>query len=376
METLISNARIVTSTDIVEGSLFVTDGQIVSVEANGSGLDFAGDYLIPGLVDIHTDNLEKHFYPRPGVDWDPQSAAIIHDGQCVSVGVTTAFDSLSIGSWSSNEARQLENMLQLVDGLVRADHAGHLRGNHFIHWRCETSSPVLEDLMDKLVPTRLTHLLSVMDHTPGQRQYPDIEKHKARWKTHLGLTDEEVEARVANAKEQQARYAPANRKIVERFAKAGAFALASHDDQLPEHIDDAVAINATIAEFPTTLEAARLAKANGMTVVMGAPNLMRGGSYSGNASAAEVAEQGLLDAFASDYVPRSMIEAAFKLTEAPFNWPLPKAIATVTSNPADCVGLSDRGRIAPGQKADFLRISLEGGRPLVRGVWVDGERVG
>lgn len=376
MEMLISHAKIVTPTEVFEGALGVSDGHVASLDSQAGGVDFAGDYLIPGLVDIHTDNLEKHFYPRPGVDWDPRSAAIIHDGQCVSVGVTTAFDSLSIGSWSDNEARHLENMLRLVEGLVAASNAGHLRGTHLIHWRCETSSPVLEDLMEKLVPNPLTHLLSVMDHTPGQRQYPDIEKHKARWKEHLGLTEEEVEARVENAMAKQARYAPANRKVVARFAQSGGLALASHDDQMPEHIDDALAINATIAEFPTTLEAARLAKQNDMTVVMGAPNLMRGGSYSGNASAADVAEEGLLDAFASDYVPRSMIEAAFALTQAPYNWSLPDAIRTVTHAPAACVGLADRGAIEIGKRADFIRVRIEDGRPLVRGVWVGGERVG
>ena len=376
METRISNARIVTPNEVVESSIAVSDGVFQAFEPNGSGVDFDGDYLIPGLIDIHTDNLEKHFYPRPGVDWDAQSAAIIHDGQCVSVGITTVFDSLSIGSWSDNEARHLENMLKLVAGLETADQEKQLRGNHLLHWRCETSSPVLEDLMGKLVPHRLTHLLSVMDHTPGQRQYPDIEKHKARWKEHLGLTDEEVDARVANAQEKQAKYTPMNRSVVDKVAKERNLALASHDDQLPEHIQDALAIDATIAEFPTTIEAARLAKENKMTVVMGAPNLMRGGSYSGNASAAEVAQEGLLDAFASDYVPRSMIEAAFKLTQAPFNWSLPKAVATVTANPADSVGLSDRGRVENGKRADFVRVKVKDGRPLVRGVWVAGERVG
>lgn len=376
METRISNARIVTPNEVVESSLAVSEGCIQAFEPNGSGIDFDGDYLIPGLIDIHTDNLEKHFYPRPGVDWDAQSAAIIHDGQCVSVGITTVFDSLSIGSWSDNEARHLDNMLKLVEGLETADQEQQLRGHHLLHWRCETSSPVLEDLMDKLVPHRLTHLLSVMDHTPGQRQYPDIEKHKERWKAHLGLTDEEAEARVANAQEKQAKYTPMNRNVVDKVAKKRNLALASHDDQLPEHIHDALAIDATIAEFPTTIEAARLAKEHNMTVVMGAPNLMRGGSYSGNASAAEVADAGLLDAFASDYVPRSMIEAAFRLTQPAFDWSLPKAIATVTANPADSVGLSDRGRIEEGKRADFIRVRVKDGRPLIRGVWVAGERVG
>ncbi|MEL6693503.1 MAG: alpha-D-ribose 1-methylphosphonate 5-triphosphate diphosphatase [Pseudomonadota bacterium] len=376
MDTRITNAKIVTAADVVDGSLAVVDGKIEAFEPNGSGVDFDGDYLIPGLVDIHTDNLEKHFYPRPGVDWDAQSAAIIHDGQCVSVGITTVFDSLSVGSWSDNEARHLENMLKLVEGLEVADQKKQLKGSHLLHWRCETSSPVLEDLMSKLVPHRMTHLLSVMDHTPGQRQYPDIEKHKARWKAHLGLTDDEVEARVANAQEKQAKYTPMNREAVDRIAKERDLKLASHDDQLPEHIEQAVEIDATIAEFPTTLEAARLAKEHDMTVVMGAPNLMRGGSYSGNASAADIANEGLLDAFASDYVPRSMIEAAFRLTLEPFNWSLPAAIATVTSNPAVSVGLTDRGEIQEGLRADFVRVQVKEGRPLIKGVWVEGERVG
>lgn len=375
MAVSIANADIVTPHAVIRGGLAVENGMISEIGAEHGGEDFNGDLLIPGLIDIHTDNLEKHFFPRPGVDWNTQSAAIIHDGMCASVGVTTVFDSLSVGSWSSNEARHLENMIKLVDGLEQATQAGMLKSQHFIHWRCETSSPVLADLLDQLIDKELTRLLSVMDHTPGQRQYPDIEKHKARWREHLGLSASEIEERIESALANQAKFSPANRETVSKVAKARDLSLASHDDQLPSHVEEAKAIDAHISEFPTTLEAASLAKEYGMTVVMGAPNLMRGGSYSGNVSASDLAHEGLLDAFASDYVPRSMIEAAFALTKEPFGWSTPEAVATVTKAPAESVGLTDRGAIEDGKRADFIRVHMKDGRPLIRGVWVKGERV-
>ncbi|MEL7546243.1 MAG: alpha-D-ribose 1-methylphosphonate 5-triphosphate diphosphatase [Pseudomonadota bacterium] len=375
MAVSIVNANIVTPEAVVPGGLAAEHGMIAEIGAEHGGEDFDGDLLIPGLVDIHTDNLEKHFFPRPGVDWNTLSAAIIHDGMCAAVGVTTVFDSLSVGSWSSNEARHLENMIQLVDGLEQATHAGLLKTQHFIHWRCETSSPVLTDLLDQLIDKELTRLLSVMDHTPGQRQYPDIEKHKARWREHLGLSEAEVEERIESALANQAKFAPLNREAVSKVAKERDLSLASHDDQLKSHVEQAKAIEAHISEFPTTLEAAGTAKDYGMTVVMGAPNLMRGRSYSGNVSASDLAHEGLLDAFASDYVPRSMIEAALALTKEPFGWSVPDAVATVTKAPAQSVGLDDRGALEVGKRADFIRVHVKDGRPLIRGVWVNGERV-
>ena len=222
----------------------------------------------------------------------------------------------------------------------------------------------------------MTRLISLMDHTPGQRQYPNLEEHKRRWKENLGLTDAEVEARYQDMRQNQAEHAPRNRSYAAAYARERNLPLASHDDGDIAHVDEALAHAAMICEFPTTLAAAKTAKDHGMTVVMGAPNLMRGGSYSGNVSAEEVAAEGLLDAFASDYVPRSMIEGAFALTRAPFNWDLPRAIATVTATPAECADLADRGRIENGKRADFLRVRLVDNRPKICGVWIAGERVG
>lgn len=377
MSVCLTGAKIVTADEVVEGSIICEGDSIVEVSATpvAAAEHVDGDYIIPGLIDIHTDNLERHFFPRPNVDWDPVSAAVIHDGNCLSVGVTTVFDSLSVGSWSGKEARHVDNLKRLVDGLGEARNQGQARAEHFIHWRCETTNPFLPELFEAVVDHPLTRLLSVMDHTPGQRQYPDLEKHLARWQAHAGLTEEEARRRYHELVENQKNHSEPNRKLIAEQAKARGLSLASHDDQYESHVEEAHSIGASISEFPTTLEAARAARERGMMVAMGGPNLMRGGSYSGNVSASELASEALLDLFASDYVPRSMIEAAFKLTEAPFGWSLPDAIATVSRNPAQSVGLDDRGSLKAGQRADFVRVRLIEGRPIVAGVWVQGQRV-
>ena len=377
MSACLTGARIVTKDHVIEGSLICEGGEIVEVssETVAAAEHIDGDFLIAGLIDIHTDNLERHFFPRPNVDWDPVSAAVIHDGNCLSVGVTSVFDSLSVGSWSGKEARHVDNLKRLVDGLGEAKAEGLARADHFIHWRCETTNPFLPELFEAVVGHPLTRLLSVMDHTPGQRQYPDLEKHLSRWQAHAGLTAEEAQKRYLEIVENQKNHSEPNRKMIADQAKARGLSLASHDDQLISHVDEAHGVGATISEFPTTLEAAQAARERGMMIAMGGPNLMRGGSYSGNVSAASLASEGLLDLFASDYVPRSMIEAAFKLTEEPFGWSLPDAMATVSTNPAKAVGLNDRGTLEAGKRADFVRVRLINGRPVVQGVWVGGQRV-
>ena len=377
MSACLTGARIVTKDHVIEGSLICEGGEIVGVssETVAAAEHIDGDFLVAGLIDIHTDNLERHFFPRPNVDWDPVSAAVIHDGNCLSVGVTSVFDSLSVGSWSGKEARHVDNLKRLVDGLGEAKAEGLARADHFIHWRCETTNPFLPELFEAVVGHPLTRLLSVMDHTPGQRQYPDLEKHLSRWQAHAGLTAEEAQKRYLEIVENQKNHSEPNRKMIADQAKARGLSLASHDDQLISHVDEAHGVGATISEFPTTLEAAQAARERGMMIAMGGPNLMRGGSYSGNVSAASLASEGLLDLFASDYVPRSMIEAAFKLTEEPFGWSLPDAMATVSTNPAKAVGLNDRGTLEAGKRADFVRVRLINGRPVVQGVWVGGQRV-
>ncbi len=375
MELAFRNARVVTGDDDFIGSVLVRDGVIVQVDRGpgATGEDFDGDVLMPGVVDLHTDSLEKHYFPRPNVDWSPISAAVTHDGCGLSVGVTTVLNSLTLGSFNASAARNTDNLKRLVDGLHEAQSQGMLRADHRIHWRCETTADDLRPRLELMADHPLTVLFSLMDHTPGQRQYRNLERHMANWQA-SGMSETAAQGRLAQVRERQARNAADNRRHVAQLAASRQIPLATHDDESPAHIDEACDLGATVAEFPVTAEAAQRARERGMVVVMGGPNLIRGGSYSGNVPAAQLAEADLLDAFASDYVPRSLVECAFTMTRPPFGWSLARAAALVTSSPARAVGLDDRGEIAPGQRADLLRVRLAGDLPLVRGVWTGGAR--
>ncbi len=375
MELAFRNARVVTGDEDFIGSVLVRDGVVVEVSRGPSavGEDFEGDVLMPGVVDLHTDSLEKHYFPRPNIDWNPVSAAVTHDGCCLSVGVTTILNSLTLGSFNPSAARNTDNLRRLVDGLHDAQDQGMLRADHKIHWRCETTADDLRARLDVMADHPMTAMFSLMDHTPGQRQYRNLEKHLANWQAG-GMTEATALERLAQVRDRQARNAEGNRAHVAQMAKSRNTPLASHDDESLAHVDEAADLGATVAEFPVTAEAARRARERGMVVVMGGPNLIRGGSYSGNVPAAELAQADLLDAFASDYVPRSLVECAFAMTREPFGWSLAEAVALVTAGPARAVGLDDRGEVAPGRRADLLRVRLAGDLPLVRGVWTQGRR--
>ncbi len=377
MSLVLSNARVVTPTADILGGVVIERGRIVDVLPGHAshGDDLEQDFLIPGIVDLHTDNLEKHFFPRPKIDWNPVSAAVVHDGLCISVGVTTVFDSLSVGSFGFAESRKQDNLGRLAEGLRAASDGGLLKGTHRLHWRCETTSEQLPAMLPPLFENALTGLLSLMDHTPGQRQYRNLDRFLTMWREE-GVGEVEIDRRLETMRSRQVEFGPGNKALVSELSRSAGVPLASHDDETAAHIDEAADLGATIAEFPVTDAAAAQARARGMAIIMGGPNLVRGGSYSGNVSVSDLAHAGYLDAIASDYVPRSLIECAFRLAQSPFDWSLPKAIATVTRTPALAVGYEDRGAIAPGLRADLVRVRVVEGLPVVRGVWVSGERVG
>lgn len=377
MTVTLSNARIVTPEGVVDGSLAMADGVITAIDsgATARGEDCEGDWLIPGIIDIHTDNLERHFYPRPNIDWDPVSAAIVHDGLCISVGVTTVYDSMSVGSFGDAAARTPDNLHRLTAGLHTAAVGGMLKADHKIHWRCEAPSDVLADWLPALAEQPLTGLFSLMDHTPGQRQYRNAGRFFTMWRNQ-GLSDADIEARMAERAERVARNDARNRRFVAGIAHGMGLPLASHDDETAAHIDDAASHGVTIAEFPVTAEAAEAARAHGMCVIMGGPNLIRGGSYSGNVPASELIESGMHIGFASDYVPRSLVECAFALANGRWGLPIERAVDTVTGAPARAMRLHDRGALLPGRRGDVVRVRQQHGQVMVRGVWVQGERVG
>jgi alpha-D-ribose 1-methylphosphonate 5-triphosphate diphosphatase len=219
-------------------------------------------------------------------------------------------------------------------------------------------------------------LLSLMDHTPGQRQFRDEEKLRAYYRGKKGgLTDTELDTLFAKRIRYQNEHGARNYDELVELAKTNNTPLASHDDTTLDHVEEAVRNNVAIAEFPTTIEAAEALHGAGIKVMMGAPNLVRGGSHSGNIATADLASAGMLDVLSSDYVPSSLLMAAIAMPEAVPGIDLPQAVRTVTKTPAEAVGFHDRGEVAAGKRADLIRVHVSHGVPAVRAVWRGGVRV-
>lgn len=375
-ETVFTNARIVLPENVITGTLVVRDGTIAAFDTgiSATGEDMGGDYILPGLIELHTDHLENHYSPRPGVRWHTTASVQAHDAQIATSGITTVFDCLRMGS-DEDGGFATGEMRILADAILEAQDAGRLRSEHFLHLRCEVSAPdVIEDFTMFEGDARVK-LASLMDHAPGQRQFQTMEQYTLYYKTKRGLNDEQFARFCANRIEQSERNSARHRAAISDYCNAHGVALASHDDATLDHVGEAIAQGVRVAEFPTTVEAARASHEAGMKVLMGAPNIVRGGSHSGNIAASDLAELGLLDVISSDYVPFSMLHAVFALTDGDKGIGLSEAAAKVTANPADAVGFADRGRIAEGLRADLIRVRRTDGVPQVRSVWRDGERV-
>lgn len=371
----LTNARIVTPRGITEGGLAIEGGKIAGLTRAGDGLDLGGAFLIPGVVDLHTDHVERHTHPRLNVLWPFLPALMAHDAVVISGGTTTVFDSLSVGA-SMKRPERREILEPLVTALAEGQAAGAFRADHLLHLRCEISDPETMALVDATIAHPLTRLVSVMDHTPGDRQSPDID----RWFAHM-IHEMEVDEATGRDMmdelfERSRRRGAEVRAHVVAAARARALPAMSHDDRTTDHAEQAAAEGLAISEFPTTRAAARRARDLGMAIVAGAPNYLRGGSQSGNVSVAELLAHGLVDALASDYIPRSPLDAAFRLAADPaLPHDLPAALALVTDAPARMTGLSDRGRIEEGLRADLVAVRLVGDQPVVQAVWRGGKQV-
>ena len=376
-ELIFRNARIVLADEIVPGALRIDGAEIASVDAGPSaiGEDFDGDFLIPGLVELHTDHLEGHFAPRPGIRWNATAAIQAHDGQIATSGITTVFDCLRMGSDDDTGGFAPGEMRVLADALEQAAGDGRLRAEHFLHLRCEVSSPDVLEAFDTFRGDARVRIASLMDHAPGQRQFQTMDQYILYYKVKRGLSDLEFDRFVERRKALSARYSAPHRQAIADYCAEAGVTLASHDDATLSHVAEAIDQGVRLAEFPTTVEAARASHEAGMSVLMGAPNIVRGGSHSGNIAAAELARSGLLDVLSSDYIPFSLLHAAFQIGGGSGAVSLPQAIAMVSANPARTVGLNDRGTIAPGLRADLVRVRYDGDVPVVRGVWREGVRV-
>lgn len=374
---IIENATIVVADDLLHGWAAIADGRIVEMGEGKSperGFDLHGDYLIPGLVELHTDHLESHYAPRPKVRWHPLGAVLAYDAQIASSGITTVFDSLRAGVDVDGGGLGAE-LFELAEAIDEARQHNLLRCEHLTHLRCEIPSPDVVDMVEDFVARFPVGLISLMDHTPGQRQFRDLSKYQIYYSGKMGKSPSEIEGIIAEKQRVNGNRSAINRPALVALARARGIPLASHDDTTLEEVETSIGEGVSLAEFPTTLEAAKASHAEGITVMMGAPNLIRGGSHSGNVAAETLAKEGVLDILSSDYVPASLLMAAFTLPNRISAITLPQAIRTVTKNPADATGLSDRGEIALGKRADLVRVHMKGETPVVRQVWRGGTRI-
>jgi alpha-D-ribose 1-methylphosphonate 5-triphosphate diphosphatase len=377
MEQIYKNAEVVLPDTIVSGTVVVRDGVIADISkgaTTAAGEDMDGDFLIPGLVELHTDHLEQHYHPRPGVTWPAISAVMAHDAQITASGITTVYDALRAGTFDPNDL-SARFAVKLLEAITTAQNDGHLRAEHFVHLRCEMPCADTSEAAHMIAEAGDIHLFSIMDHTPGARQFVSIEKFKEYYFGKKLILPEQMDDYILERRDMQSKYAANNKRDILALAQQLGVKLASHDDATVAHVDEALEDGVSIAEFPTTAEAAKAAHASGLSVLMGAPNVVRGGSHSGNISAAQVAANGHLDVLSSDYVPCSLLSAVFAMPKMVESFGLPDALRLVTINPAKAAGLNDRGAIEIGRRADLVQVAQNNGQPIVRRVWREGQRV-
>ena len=378
---ILKNAQIVLKDEIITGHVYVRDGLIadigsgaLSAALEASSLDLEGDYLLPGFVELHTDHVEGHYAPRPKVRWNPMGSVLAHDAQIAASGITTVFDALRVGL-DSDADLQYTDFKALADAFQRGQSEGLLRADHFLHLRCEVSADDCMSAFHQYDNYPLVKLVSVMDHAPGQRQFADIEQYAVYYRGKLKMSEEEFrifcERRIAASERNSDRH----RQAIATLCKERGVNLASHDDATVAHVQQSIGHDVHVAEFPTTIEAARASHEAGLAVLMGAPNVVRGGSHSGNVAAGDLVDLGVLDILSSDYIPMSLVQAAFRLADGDKAIELPEAVRLISYNPAMATELHDRGAIEIGKRADMVHVRKSGETPVIRQVWRTGERI-
>ena len=362
---------------IARGSIRLEAGLIAEiiegnpVRTSSRTIEARGLTAIPGIVDIHGDMLERELEPRPGTMFPAKLAVFELDKRLAASGITTAFAAVSLadGPGLRSEARAKE-LIETIHAL-RAE----LNVDMLVHARFEVSTAIAAPFLRDLLERDLVQMVSLMDHTPGQGQFRDLETYVNYMVKWLGTERETAEATVRE-RLQEADSAPIAWEVgrdISRLSLARGVALASHDDDTAAKVNMMDNFGATISEFPVTLEAAVTAKDKGMFVAMGAPNALRGGSHSGNLSALEGIKAGVVDVLAADYYPAALLQAVFKIARENI-LPLQEAVKLITENAAKSAKLPDRGRLEVGLRADLVLLE-ESEHPRVRATFRQGRAV-
>lgn len=377
-QTIFANANLILNNEVIRGSLRIKDGIITDIDSGTAvpvgAMDLQGDYLAPGLVELHTDNLERHLSPRPKVDWPFRAAILAHDRELAGTGITTVFDAIRVGSIVSGVSKRYGKYARrMADEILAMRESGLLRISHHLHLRAEICSETLIDEFAEFSTDDRIGIVSMMDHTPGQRQFSDVSKFETYVRGKYSFEDQEFSDYIEFLYQLQTRLGAIHEAAIVDAAKRLGATLASHDDTTADQVTTSHGHGVTVAEFPTTVAAADACHVNGIATIMGAPNLIRGGSHSGNVAASELAQLDRLDILSSDYVPSGLLMAAMQLGDI---WgDIARGIRTVTSHPAKAVGLPDRGSLAPSQRGDVIRFALLDGMPVLQETWSAGRRV-
>lgn len=375
-EQIYTNYRLQLPEGEVLGTLVVKDGTIREIQPGvvNTGQNGAGDYLLPGLIELHTDNLEQRMSPRPKVNWPLEAAAVYHDRDLAAAGITTVCDAVSVGDLTPNSLRMLQ-FEPMINALHQGQSNGRFAVDHHLHLRCELGHEKTFERVEQYIEHPMLCLLSLMDHTPGQRQFAKLEKYKEYYMGKHGVGADEIDQFIVDRIAAQQQHAQQNRQNLVQLARTHSLALASHDDATVEHVREAIDDGVVIAEFPTTLEAAKASHEHGLQILMGAPNLVLGGSHSGNVSAMELVSLDLVDVISSDYVPQSLLQAMFLIVQEQ-EQPLHEAMKLFTINPAKAIDLNcDRGSLEVGKHADLLAVHHDGIVPRVMEVIRQGKRI-
>ncbi|QLD87108.1 alpha-D-ribose 1-methylphosphonate 5-triphosphate diphosphatase [Natronomonas halophila] len=371
--TRIAGGRIVTPDGVYEdGSLLISGSRIERVNQSHdrrthahTTVDATDRVVMPGLVDLHGDDIESHLFPRPEARIDTDRAVVDADRANVTSGITTKFHAIAFED-DPDENRTVSLARELVETFEASP---ELLGDNRVHARCEVTESV-DAVRELLSENTAIDLVSLMNHVPGDGQFADREAFERRYVEGHRLSPDGAERlaeRRADTDESTLRDRIAT--LSDHASDAG-LPVASHDDTAPETVERMAALDVSISEFPVTLAAAERASELGLHTVMGAPNLVQGGSLWGNLAVEDAVDAGVVDVLCSDYHPPSLLAAPF----VPTGEPLHERVARVTSNPADAVGLDDRGRIEAGRRADVLVVDPEP-VPTVERAFVNGEAV-
>ncbi|PSV25208.1 alpha-D-ribose 1-methylphosphonate 5-triphosphate diphosphatase [Photobacterium sp. GB-56] len=376
---IITNVQLVLENEVINGSIEVKEGLIRSMSDSSSqrpeAINANQSFLMPGLIELHTDNLEKYFTPRPKVNWPALSAMAAHDAQLIGSGITTVLDAIAVGDVRDGGHRQ-ENLDKMIDTIIESGKLGLNRAEHFVHIRCELPHSATVELAEKYLDLEQIHMVSLMDHSPGQRQFVNINKYNEYYQGKYNLSDQQMAEFEQYQRAQSLQWSGVNRKAIAKLCREKHIPLASHDDATSAHVEESHSLGMVLAEFPTTVEAAQRSHELGLKVMMGAPNVVRGGSHSGNIAAHELATLGVLDALSSDYFPSSLLDAVFELASDERNaLDLASATRLATANPAAALNLTDRGAVKEGLRADLMLVGRKANQAVIQQVWRQGNRV-